>query len=88
MITRAEAIRQVTKDDLSQTNDQIKNQVRARYGLDVGTNQIIEVCGSYAKRKWNGPMGETLFRLGNDFLRHCGGNRRLATQVINSVEGS
>ena len=85
MITKAKAIRQVKQDDVSYTNDQIKNLVRARYGLEVETNQIIGVCGPYAKRKWSGPTGEALFRLGNDFLRHCGGNRKLAIQVINSV---
>jgi len=50
MISKSEAIREVLKEDLSQTAEQIKREVRRRYGLLVESNLICNVTGSHESR--------------------------------------
>ena len=40
MISKAQAIRNVAKQDCSITNGHVKQLVKERYGLEVQTNQI------------------------------------------------
>ena len=45
-MNKSEMIRNVTKDNLSKTNEQIKQLVRAKFGTIVETNLIISIVGS------------------------------------------
>ena len=49
--TKAEAIREVAKDNMGLSNKQIENEVRQRFGLNVGHNEIINTVGSMEKRQ-------------------------------------
>ena len=49
-ISKTEAIKQVAREYLGKTNKQIQDEVLHRYGLVVGHNLIINVCGSQKER--------------------------------------
>jgi len=50
MISKSDAIREVLKEDMSQTAEQIKREVRRRYGLLVESNLICNVTGRHESR--------------------------------------
>mgnify|MGYP001255831481 CR=1 FL=1 len=85
MITKAEAIRRVTQDDVSYTNDQIKMMVSNRYGLEVETNQIIGIVGSWNERRQEGAAGRYLMAATKEYLSKCGGSKHRARRLINSL---
>ena len=84
-MTKARAIRLVTADDKSLTTNQIKALVKERFGLDVGTNHVIEILGPYKERRHRGEAGKTLTKEAEKYLNVCDNNRQLAVQLINSV---
>ena len=83
-MTKARAIRNVTAEDKSISNKEIKDRVKDRFGLDVETNHIIELVGPYRERKNSGPAGKTLNTAAEKYLNIVG-DRRLAVQLINSI---
>ena len=85
MISKAQAIRNVAKQDCSITNGHVKQLVKERYGLEVQTNQINNTIGSYADRKNQGPAHQTLLKLAGDLVEGCGNDRRRAAMLINTV---
>ena len=50
MISKAQAIRNVAKQDCSITNGHVKQLVKERYGLEVQTNQINNTLSELNKR--------------------------------------
>ena len=84
--TKAEAIRKVTKDDISISNVEIKQRVKNLFGLDVQTNHIIELVGPYCRRKHQGEAGKILMKEAEKYVKTVG-SRRLAVQLVNSVAG-
>jgi len=84
-MTKARAIRIITANDKSLTNNQIKTLVLERFGLDVQTNHIIELVGPYRERRHQGEAGKTLSKEAERYLNVCDNNRQLAVQIINSV---
>ena len=85
MITKAQAIRNVTKQDCSITNGHVKQLVKEKYGLEVQTNQINNTIGSYADRKTQGPAHQTLLGIAEGLVKACGNDRRRAAMLINTV---
>ena len=85
MISKAQAIRNVAKQDCSITNGHVKQLVKERYGLEVQTNQINNTIGSYADRKTQGPAHQTLLGIAEGLVKACGNDRRRAAMLINTV---
>jgi len=81
MISNAEAIRQVCRDDISITNDEIKYRCKRLHGCVVETNQIIEVVGAYKDRRHKGPAARTLQDETKKYLKMVG-SKRFAIQLI------
>lgn len=85
MISKAQAIKNVTKDDISKTNSQIKKEVFLAYGLKVESNQIIGVLGSEKSRKWNGKVWLMQQEWAREYLRRIG-DFQLAIRLIHSTK--
>jgi len=85
MISKAQAIRNVTKQDCSITNGQVKELVQDKYGLEVQTNQINNTIGAYVDRKHQGQAHQTLLGIAEGLVKACGNDRRRAAMLINSV---
>ena len=84
MTTKARAIRIVTADDRRLSNKEIKEQVRSRFGLDVGSNHINELLGPYRDRRNQGESGRTLAIEARKYLNTVG-DIRMAVQLLHSV---
>ena len=82
MITKRQTIRNVTKDDTSLSNPEIKRLVKTRYGLTVGSNEISAVLGNYADRRFSGKSGQTELHLAAAFLRQFGGDIKRAVNLL------
>ena len=88
MISKAEAIRQVMKDDLSLSNSEVKRRVQIAYGITVESNQINNMYGAHSKRMHKGAYGRLLAKAVGDFLLQVGGDKHLARNLISSWEPS
>ena len=88
MISKAEAIRQVMKNDLSLSNSEVKRRVQARFGMTVETNQINNLFGAYRTRRYSGSHGQLLARAARDFLRQVAFDKRLAQMLISCCESN
>jgi hypothetical protein len=85
MISKAQAIKNVTKDDISKTNSQIKKEVFLAYGLKVESNQIIGVLGPEKSRKWQGMVWPMQQELAREYLEKIG-DIQLAIRLIYSAK--
>lgn len=84
MITQNEAIRNVVREDLSMTNDQIKREVFANYGFEISTNQICNVVGPYYSRRFQGKTGGYLVQEARTLVEKVG-SKREAVKLINLI---
>ena len=82
MLTKRQAIRNVTRGDTSLPNPEIKRQVKALYGFTIGTNEISAVLGRYADRRFSGKAGQTELQLAAEFLRRIGGDIKRAVSIL------
>lgn len=80
-VSKADAIRQVASQDMSLTNKQIREKVRRRYGYTVESNQIINLIGSYASRRFGGKAGPAKLRMAREFVARIGSIRE-AVQLL------
>ena len=85
MTSKTEAIRDVLKEDLSQTAEQIKREVRRRFGLLVESNLICNVCGSLESRVNLHGHSEFLLEKAEEFLNLVG-EERLAVTLLRIVD--
>ncbi|WP_237227649.1 hypothetical protein [Rubinisphaera sp. JC750] len=79
---KTHAIRIVAKEDISQTNQQIKDAVFAKYGLAVQTNEIINTLGAYEKRRDAAGFSPLLIQRAKQFLRLVGDFRLSKTLLL------
>lgn len=86
MITKAQAIRNVTRDDPSIDNFEIKRRIKEQYDLDVETNQINNTVGAYQSRRYQGEAHKTLLKVAKGLVDACQGKKRLAVQMVNTVK--
>jgi len=84
-MTKADAIREAVRNDISMSNDQVKKVVVLKYGLTVKSNQINNILGPYSKRKHLGMAGKHYLKLAEQCLAGFGGDRRLAVTYLNLV---
>jgi hypothetical protein len=84
MISKSDAIREVLKDDLSQTAEQIKREVRQRWGLLVESNLICNVSGSHDSRVGLAGYSDLLLDKAREFVETVGDDK-LAVTLIRMV---
>jgi hypothetical protein len=84
MISKSDAIREVLKEDLSQTAEQIKREVRQRWGLLVESNLICNVSGSHDSRVGLAGYSDHLLAKATEFVLAVG-DSKLAVTLIRMV---
>jgi len=84
MISKSDAIREVLKEDMSQTAEQIKREVRRRYGLLVESNLICNVAGKYESRVGLIGYSDVLLDKAGEFLEAVG-DPKLAITLVRMV---
>jgi hypothetical protein len=84
MISKSDAIREVLKEDLSQTAEQIKREVRRRYGLLVESNLICNVTGSHESRVGLTGYSDLLLDKAREFVETVGDDK-LAISLLRVV---
>ena len=70
--SKAQAIRDVAKADLSMTNAQVRAHVEQLYGYQVSSSEIINQLGSYESRKHLGRATSRLVKLASEFVGKVG----------------
>lgn len=86
-VSKAEAIRQIAKNDPSITNRELKNAVQRQYGLSVGSNQITNELGRYADRRFCGRSGLRQLQLAKEFVAKVGDLRHAVRLLHLSQSG-
>lgn len=71
-MTKSDAIRAVTKDHYSLTNEEIKREVRRQYGLEVESNLITGVIGAEKYRLGTRNYSEELRRQAKTLILNAG----------------
>ncbi len=84
MTSKTEAIRDVLKEDLSQTAEQIKREVRLRWGLLVESNLICNVSGSHDSRVALAGYSDHLLAKAREFVETVGDDK-LAISLLRVV---
>ncbi len=87
MISKRQAIRNVTAHDMSLPNKQVKKAVKDQYGLTVESNEITAVLGKYADRRFMGKAGQRSLELAGEYLRKIGGDIRQAVRLLHMWQG-
>lgn len=82
---KADAIREAVRHDPSLSNEQIKQIVYLRFGLNVRSNHINNILGPFSRRKHLGVAGYHYIKLAEQCLAGFGGDRRLALTYLNLV---
>ena len=85
-MTKAEAIRKVTDNNLALSNQQIRDEVRERFGLDVQSNHIIGVIGPFHKRVHLAGYSDLLLEKARDYALAVGDDhlaKTLLQRVLN-----
>lgn len=84
-MTKSEMIRSIVKDNLSLTNEQIKQQVRAKYGTTVETNLIISIVGSEKDRRVLANTEGHVRKKAKELLNCCDNDYHHARNVLQIV---
>jgi len=84
-MNKSEMIRSIVKDNLSMTNEQIKQQVRAKYGTTVETNLIISIVGSEKDRRVLANTEGHIRKKAREYLRCCEDDYHHARNVLQIV---
>ena len=74
-MTKADAIRQITKSDFGLSAKQIRDLVWLKYGLRVESNQINSVVGAFKDRVLVAGYSPLLLAKARDFYRAVGDAR-------------
>ena len=80
-ICKTEMIRDIVKENIQYTNKQIKERVWSKYGIRVGSNEVINSVGSERERLSYGRTPEYVLKAGEDFIRVCG-NYEQARRIL------
>ena len=72
-MTKSDAIREVISKNWNYTNEEIKFEVKRRYGLTVETNHICNCIGAQKKRIGAGCYAEGLIEAAKSLIRNSGG---------------
>lgn len=82
-MSKATAIRKVVREDgYDQTNKQITEKVKKRFGKTICGNQIIEVVGAFKERRKLGQLFEEQMVLAENYLGAIG-DKDEAVRLLN-----
>ena len=84
-MNKSEMIRNIVKDNLSLTNEQIKQQVRAKYGTTVETNLIISIVGSEKDRRVLANTEGHIRKRAKEYLKCCDYDYHHARNILQIV---
>lgn len=84
-MNKTEMIRSIVKDNLSMTNEQIKQHVKMKYQTTVETNLIIAVVGSEKDRRVLTNTEGHIRKKASEFLTLCDGDYNHARNVLQIV---
>lgn len=87
-MTKASMIRRVAREGgFGCSNKEITREVERRFGIEVGANQVVEVLGSYEKRRKDCPVYGNQLNAAKRFLRTIG-DKGQAIRLLNLAEES